>query len=133
MSDQGIYDRFIEWLKRSWHELPVTDDLKSFVRTMYTPKEADLLTGMEFFGPTDPEEYAKKKQMDPADLRKKLDALAKKGAVFSYLRNAEVKYRLNDMFFVAMRSTFWPGRTDELTRSAAPLANKYFAEFFDQC
>ena len=87
MSDQGIYDRFIEWLKKSWHELPVTDDLKSFVRTMYTPEEAELLTGMEFFGSTDAEEYAQAREMDPAEL--KLDALAKRGLVFRHVRDGE--------------------------------------------
>jgi len=132
MSDQEVYDEFVDWLKGSWHDLPVTEELKSFVRTMYTPEEADLLTGMAFFGSTDPEEYAKKKQMDPSDLAENLDALAQKGVVFRFVRNGDVKYRLNDIFFVSMRSAFWPGRTDELTKSAAPLANKYFADFFDQ-
>lgn len=132
MSDQEIYDRFIDWLKNSWHDLPVTDELVSFVRTMYTPDSAALLTGMAFFGHTDIEEYARKRQMDPAELREKLDALAKRGVVFRFIRDGVARYRLNNMFFVAMRSAFWPGRTDELTKSAAPMANRYFADFFDQ-
>jgi NAD-dependent dihydropyrimidine dehydrogenase PreA subunit len=72
------------------------------------------------------------KQMDPAELRQRLDALAKKGLVFRSVRGETVRYSLNDFFFIG-RTAFWPGRTDEVTKTMAPLTNQYFYHgFYDQ-
>ena len=132
MSEQEVYLRFIDWLKQTWWDLPEADELVPLMMTRYTPEEASLLTGMPFSG-RNLEELAEMKQMDPAELRQKLDALAKKGTVFRAVRGETVRYSLNDSFFVFLRSSFWSGRTDQDSKAMAPLVNQYYYHgFFDQ-
>ena len=132
MSEQEVYLRFIDWLKQTWWDLPEADELVPLMMAGYTPEEASLLTGMPFSG-RNLEELAEMKQMDPAELRQKLDALAKKGTVFRTVRGETVRYSLNDSFFVFLRSSFWSGRTDQDSKAMAPLVNQYYYHgFFDQ-
>ena len=132
MSDETIYGGFIDWLNRTWFSLPETEELTSLVKARYTPDEAALLTGMPFTS-TNLEELARMKQMDPAELGERLDALSRKGVVYRRVKHDEVRYRLNDAFFVFLRSAFWPGRADEESIAIAPLANRYYYNgFFDQ-
>ncbi len=132
MSDQDIYRRFIDWLGQTWWPLTEADELMPVVMARYTPEEASLLTGMPFSG-TNLEEMAEVKQMDPAELRAKLDKMARRGLVFRAVRGNTIRYSLNDSFFVLLRSSFWHGNTDEDTRSLAPLVNQYYYHgFFDQ-
>jgi len=125
MSEQEIYQRFMDWLKQTWWGLPEADELVPLVMTTYTPEEASLLTGMPLSG-RNFEELAEMKQMDPVKLRQRLDALAKKGLVFRTVKGDTVRYSLNDSMFVNYRSTFWHGRTDERTKAMAPLVNQYY-------
>jgi len=125
MSDQEIYERFMDWLKQTWWGLPEADELKALIMATYTPEEASLLTGMPFSG-RNLEELAEMKGMDPVELGKQMDALAKKGIVFRTVKGDTVRYSLNDSMFVDYRSTFWPGRTDERSKSMAPLVNQYY-------
>jgi len=92
---------------------------------MFTPEEASLLTGIPFSGRY-LDELAELKQMDPAELRLNLDALAQKGAVFRTVTGDTVRYSLNEGLFAMYRGTFWPGRSDERSRAVAPLANQYY-------
>ncbi len=131
MSEQEVYASFITWLKQTWWGLPEADELVPFIMATYAPEEASLLTGMPFSG-RNLEELAEMKRMDPAELSHKLDALAKKGLVFRTVRGETVRYSLNDGFFIH-RSTWWPGRTDEWSKTIATLFNQYFYHgFFDQ-
>ena len=125
MSEQEDYERFIDWLKQTWWGLPEADELRPLIMATYTPEEATLLTGMPFSG-RNLEELAEMKQMDPAELGKRLDALANKGLVFRTVKPDTVRYSLNDSFFVSYRSTFWPGGTDKRTKAIAPLVNQYY-------
>ena len=132
MSEREIYERLVDWLKRTWYGLPEADELMPLMMATYTPEEASLLTGMPISG-RNLEELAEMKQMDPAELSRQLDAVAKKGLVFRTIRGDTVRYSLNDSYFVFMRSTFWPGGTDERTKAMAPLVNQYFYHgFHDQ-
>jgi len=97
----------------------------------YTPDEASLLTGIPF-SDTSVEELAEMKQIEPVELNHKLDALARKGVVFRTVTEETVRYRLNDSFFVFIRSSFWAGHTDERSKAMAPLVNQYYYHgFFD--
>ncbi len=125
MSEQEIYERFMDWLKQTWWGLPEADELVPLIMATYTPEEASLLTGMPFSG-RNLEELAEMKQMDPAELRQRLDALAEKGIVFRTVRGDTVRYSLNDSMFVTFRSTFWSGRTDERSKAMAPVVNQYY-------
>jgi formate hydrogenlyase subunit 6/NADH:ubiquinone oxidoreductase subunit I len=131
MSEQEIYQRLIDWLNQRGWKLPEADELMPLVMAQYTPEEASLLIGMPFSG-RNLEELAEMKQMDPAELRPRLDAMAKKGLVFRTVRGDTVRYSLNDYFFV-WRTWGWSGHTDEVAKTIAPLINRYYYHgFFDQ-
>ena len=133
MSEQEVYRRLVDRLKQSWWGLPEADELMPLMMATYTPEEASLLTGMPPSA-MNLEELAEMKQMNPDELDRRLDALAKKGLVFRTVRGETIRYRLNDSFFVYYRSAFWPGRTDEWTKAIAPLVNQYYYHGgFDQC
>lgn len=130
-ADSEIYKRFIDWMRQTWVQLPDADELMPMMMTLYTPDEAAFLTGMPFGGKS-LEELATLKQMEPAKLEKKLDGLAKKGLVFRAVKGDTVRYSLNDGFFI-QRTTFWPGRTDAVSKAIAPISNQYFLHgFMDQ-
>jgi len=132
MSEKEIYRRFISWLNQTWWELPEADELMPLIMACYTPEEATLLTGMPFSG-KNLDELAEMKEMEPDELDAKLHALAKRGLVFRSVRGETVRYSLNDSFFVFYRSAFWPGRTDEASKTMAPLVNQYHVHgFIDQ-
>jgi len=123
MNDQEIYDRLIEWY--GMRGLLITEEVPPMIKAIFTPEEASLLTGIPFSGKY-LEELAELKQMDPDELRQKLDALAEKGAVFRTVTENTVRYSLNDGDFSIYRGTFWPGRRDERSLAIAPLANQYY-------
>ena len=125
MSEQEIYQRFIDWLRQQPWELPEAEELMPLMMTAYTPEEAELLTGMPFSG-RNLEELAEMKQIAPAELQPKLDAMAKRGLVFRTVRGDTVRYSLNTANFFFMRSALWPGGTDEVNQAMAPLINQYF-------
>ena len=132
MSDQEIYQRFIDWLKQSWWGLPEADELRPLIIATYTPEEASLLTGIPFSG-RDLQELAEMKQMDPIELNHWLEELARKGLVFRIVSGDTVRYSLNDALFVYFRSSFWAGHTDERSKAIAPLVNQYYYHsFWDQ-
>ena len=133
MSKQDtIYSDLIDWLKKTWDGLPETDELIPLMKATYTPEEASLLTGIPFSGRF-LEELAELKEMDSAELRPKLDTLAKKCALFRTISGDTVRYSLNAAIFSFYRGAFWHGRTDERTMSMAPLVNHYYYNgFWDQ-
>jgi len=132
MSEKEIYRRFISWLKQTWWGLPESNELMPLIMARYTPEEAALLAGIPFSG-RNLEELADMKGMDPDELDPQLHTLARKGLVFRTTRGETVRYSLNDSFFVFYRSSFWPGRTDEVNKTIAPLVNQYHLHgFMDQ-
>jgi ferredoxin/DNA-binding transcriptional ArsR family regulator len=127
-----IYTRFIEWLRKTWCELPDAPELLPLVQARYSLEEAEFLTGMPYT-PKDVSELSRIMGKDPVELQEKLDALAAKGLVYRRQKGAMVKYFLNDAFFVFLRSSFWHGRTDTETTKLAPIINRYFQNgFFNQ-
>jgi ferredoxin len=132
MSQQEIYEKFIQWLGKTWWELPESDQLMPMIEARYTVEEAEFLTGMPFKGST-LEELAEAKRRDPGELRPWLDEMAHKGIIFRSQRPDSVRYSLNDSFFVFLRSAFWPGKDDEDSHRIAPHTNRYFFDgFYDQ-
>lgn len=125
MAEKQIYERLRDWLRQTWNYLPETEELMPLIQATYTPEEASLLTGMPFKG-VNLEDLAEMKQMSPEDMRQQLDEMAIKGLVFRTVKGDTVRYSLNDAFFVSYRGTFWPGRTDERSKSIAPMANQYY-------
>ncbi len=132
MDEQQIYREFITWLKQSWYDLPESDELLPMIMAAYSLQDAELLTGMPFSG-KNLDDLAALKQMDAADLRIRLDDLARRGLVFCSKKGDSFRYSLNDSFFVFLRSAFWAGRTEEPTKSIAPHVNRYMLNgLFDQ-
>ncbi len=125
MSEEETYEHLRDWLKKTWYAVPEAEELLPLIKATYTPEEASLLTGMPFKG-MNLEELAEMKQVEPEELRQRLDEMAEKGQVFRTVKGDTVRYSLNDAFFVDYRSAFWPGRTDERTKAIAPLANQYY-------
>jgi formate hydrogenlyase subunit 6/NADH:ubiquinone oxidoreductase subunit I len=127
-----IYSRFIDWMRNAWCELPDADSLLPTIKARYTPDEAAFLTDFPYRG-RNLAELAELKGVEEKTLEPRLDTLARKGLVFRWTRNGEVRYSLNDAFMTFLRSTFWPGRNDQVSRATAPHFNRYFREaFFDQ-
>jgi hypothetical protein len=105
--------------------LPDSEALLPAIEAQYSGEEEALLTGMPF-SPKSIRKLAAQKEMDPAELTGRLDELARKGLVFRTKRGEELFYGLNDGFFVFLRSSFWPGRKDEVSHHVAPWVNAYF-------
>ena len=64
MSEQEIYEKFIDWLGKTWWGLPDSDRLMPIMKSRYTVEEAEFLTGMPFHG-LSLEELATAKGRDP--------------------------------------------------------------------
>jgi len=135
MSGQEVYEKFIEWMRTGFSGMVESEEVLPMVMARYTPREAEILTGIPFAGPFPKPtlaELAEEKGMDAAELGAILDAAAKKGVVMRIEDGDTVRYALNDAFFIFMRSSFWPGGADEASKTIAPLMNKYFHNgFFD--
>jgi hypothetical protein len=130
VSDEAIYREFIDWFKQAW-PLPEAEVLVPLIQARFTPEEARFFTGFPL-GLTRLEDLARMKEVDPAELGLRLDALAEKSVVYRRVGDDFVSYKLNDAFFTFLRSSFWAGGTDETKKALAPLTNQYFVNgFFD--
>lgn len=125
MSEKEVYERFIEWLRKTWWSLPESEHLMPTIKAFYSPEEAALLTNFPFKN-TSLEELAELKGMNPEELGSKLDALAKKGTVWRSIKGETTRYKLNDSFFTFMRGPFWAKDPDERTKATASPLNRYF-------
>jgi hypothetical protein len=103
MSEQETYEKFIDWLGRTWWGLPDSDQLMPIMKARYTVEEAEFLTGMPFHG-SSLEELAAAKGRDPEELGPWLDGLAKKGIIFRNQRDDMVRYSLNDSYFIFLQA-----------------------------
>lgn len=131
MNEKVVYEKFSEWLATAPMGFAESDDYLLLIKARYTPEDADLLTGMPFSDST-LEELADLKDMVPADLGPRLDALAEKGLVWKIFNYGEYRYRLNDPFIVFFRSVYWGGGRNSEHYKMAPLLNKTFGPHFDQ-
>ena len=73
-----------------WNTLPEAEELLPLIMASYTPEEAFLLTEMPFKG-VNPEDLVEMKPMDPEEMRKRMDPMAKKGQVFRTVRGQSEK------------------------------------------
>jgi electron transport complex protein RnfB len=124
MPEKEIYTRFIAWLDRGWWRLPASEHLLPSIEAFFSPEEAGLLTGLPFV-PIALEELAGLKGMESGDLAAKLDALARKGAVWKMKRGKSILYSLSDAFFIFFRDPFYAARPDQAARAMAPSLNRY--------
>jgi Na+-translocating ferredoxin:NAD+ oxidoreductase subunit B len=125
--ENEIYSRFISWLDKGWWHLPASEHLLPSIKAFYTLEEAGLLTGFPF-EPTELEELADLKGMEPDDLAAKLDALSRKGAVWRTKRGGRILYNLNDAFFIFFRGPFSAMVLDQAAKAMAPPVNRYLRD-----
>jgi len=131
MSEEVIYTAFIDWLRNSSSHLPQTDELLAAIRARYSPEDAAFLTDFPR-SPSSLADLAELKEMPQEEFRAKADAMAREGVLFRAIHNEDIWYRMNDAFFVFLRSSFWAGDRDEATRKLASATNKYYhSGFFD--
>ncbi len=132
MTDQEIYQRFIDYLNNPVFGFTESEHMMPMIRSFITPEEAELMTG---FPTTDTslDEIAAMKQMDPADLAPKVEALCRKGLVYEAIHEDSSLYRLVLAPEMFLRMTYWDGKDEEPTRTMAPHANKYYMDgWWDQ-
>jgi len=125
--EKEIYTGFIDWLSKSWYGVPGGEKLLPVIAAKYTPAEAELLSGMPF-SPKSLDELAELKKIKAEELGTKLDELARKGLVYRFVKNGRVRYSLNDIFML-MRTSGWPGSTDEASKQFALMSDNYFPDF----
>ena len=131
MSEEEIYEEFIQWLRKAPLKVPESEHLRPLISSYYTPEEAEFLTGIPF-SLKSLEELADINGMDPAELKPKLKELAKKGMIYESIRGESAKYRLSDFMFVFFRASGWHGQDIEPIKSTAPFINKYFDTYAEQ-
>jgi electron transport complex protein RnfB len=124
MSENEIYTRFIDWMDKSWWHLPASEHLLPTIAAFFTPEEAELLTGFPFM-PAELNELAARKGMEAGNLAKKLDVLARKGAIWRAEKDGGVFYSLNDAFFIFFRGPFYAAQPDRAAGAMAPPLNRY--------
>jgi formate hydrogenlyase subunit 6/NADH:ubiquinone oxidoreductase subunit I len=119
-------------MDQAWFGLPESEHRESTISAFYTPEEAELLVGIPLRG-TDLEEIARTKGADPGEIAPKLDALARKGAVWRSVKSGKVRYKLNDAMFTFLRGPFWAREPNPATLATARPLNRYFYDgFMDQ-
>ncbi|MDQ7783681.1 MAG: 4Fe-4S binding protein [Desulfomonilaceae bacterium] len=125
MNPNRVYESLVDWLRKSWWDLPESDDLIPIIRSRCTPREAELMIGMPFSGRS-LEDLSQAKGIDAHALEAELAVLCAKGLVFRSTRGTSVRYRLNDSYFSLLRAPFWAGREDDPGSEFANRINRYF-------
>ena len=132
MTDQEIYQKFIDYIDNPIMGFPKSEHMMPMITSFITPEEAEFMTGF----PTSAaslDQIAAMKEMDPADVLPKIEALCRKGLVYEAIRGDSSQYRLVLPLEMFLRVTYWDGKDKEPTRSMAPHANKYYMDgWYDQ-
>jgi ferredoxin len=128
-AEKQIYQKFIDWQKKSWYGVPGGEKMLPVIASKYTPAEAEFLTGIPF-SPKNLDILSDLKGMDRAALGARLDDLTRKGFLFKFDRDGVPHYMLNDIFMM-MRASGWPGRTDEQSKQFAAVSDNYFPTFME--
>ncbi|MEK6194744.1 MAG: 4Fe-4S binding protein [Deltaproteobacteria bacterium] len=132
MSEEEIYQNFVDWLGKTWWGLTPSKQLMPLMKARYTIEEAVFLTGVPHSATT-LEDLAQLKGVEASILEPQLKKMCRQGLMYEIKRGSSVRYRLNDSYFVFFRSTFWPGTDDQTSKDTAPLANKYYHDgFYEQ-
>jgi formate hydrogenlyase subunit 6/NADH:ubiquinone oxidoreductase subunit I len=129
MAQDNAYHGLIDWFRTSKIYMPESDELLPLIKTCYTVKEAELLTGMPLTL-SGIDDLARIKNEDPVAIQEKLDEMAGRGLVYRQIIQGQPKYRLNPLRFVFLRSFFWPGRRETHIKAVAPHVTRYYLDGF---
>ncbi len=127
MTDQEIYQKFIDYMNNPVFEFTESEHMMPMITSFITPEEAEFMTGFPLSA-TSLDKIAAMKEMDPAELAPKIEALCRKGLVYEAIRGDSVRYRLVLAWEMFLRVTYWDGKDKEPTKSMAPHANKYYMD-----
>ena len=97
MTEQEIYEKFIEWMDNPLMEWAESDVMMPMITSFITPEEAEFLTGFPWSSKS-LEEIAQLKNVHPAELAPKLKELCDKGLIYESIRGDSHRYRLLDAF-----------------------------------
>lgn len=125
MADNDVYEKFVQWLKKSWFGVPDSKHMMDAVKATYSPEDAAFLIGMPY-KLTSLKELSSQRQMEESELEPLLNRLAVKGLIWKSVGEKGTYYSMNDLFFVIMRSSFWGGKEDDLTKNIAVKTNQYY-------
>jgi hypothetical protein len=132
MSDQEVYQKFIEYMNNPVWKFTESEFRMPMITSFISPEEAEFLTGFPMRSST-LEEIAAIKDMDLAELEPKIKALCRKGLVYEGRRGDSVRYRLWTAVEMFIRVVFWSGRDEEPAKTMAHYANKYYMDgWYDQ-
>jgi NAD-dependent dihydropyrimidine dehydrogenase PreA subunit len=127
MSDDEIYQRFIEYVSNPVIGFPESEHKWPMIKSFITPEEADFMTGFPMSA-TSLDKIAAQLEMDPDEALEKINALCKKGLIYEAIRGDSVRYKLFTAMEMFLRVTFWDGKDKEPTKSMAPHVNKYYMD-----
>jgi len=132
MTDQEIYQKFIEYMNNPVFEFTESEHKMPMITSYITPEEAEFLTGFPMSN-TSLYEIADLKDMDPGELSEKIKALCRKGLIYEAIQGDSVQYRLWFAAEMFIRTSYWSGRDEEPKKSTAPHFNKYYMDgWYDQ-
>jgi len=132
MSDEEIYQKFIEYMKNPLQEYVESEHRMPMIRSFLTPEEAAFITGFPK-QPMSLDEIAEIKEMEPAELKLKIKALCRKGVIYESIREDSVRYRLWSIGEMFYRAPFWSGRGEEPVKTMAYHASRYYDDgWYDQ-
>ncbi len=132
MSEQEIYQKFIEYMNNPVWEFTKSVHLMPMIKAFLTPEEAEFLTGFPQSSQT-LEQIAEIKQMSQEELLPIIKAHCRKGTVYEGIRGDSVRYRLWTAVEMFVRPAFWADEVQESAKAMAPHANKYYMDgWYDQ-
>lgn len=132
MTDQEIYQKFIEYMNNPVWEFTESEFKMPMITSFITPEEAEFLTGFPMRN-TSLDEIADMKDMDPAELAAKIKAVCRKGLIYEAIDGDSVHYRLWSASEMFLRAVFWSGKGEEPAKSLAPHVTKYYMDgWYDQ-
>ncbi len=107
--------------------MPESDYLLPILELRFTPEEAVFLAKIPFL-PHSVDQLSEKLKIPIDELERKLDELARKGAIYRVEGRNAVRYALGDTLLIFYRTPGWPGIDDEWNRKISPLLNQYYID-----
>jgi len=113
MTTSDVYTRLADKLK-----VPPSSHIPEIIGKLVTPEEGEMLLAL----PATPKEFAEKFQMNEDTAKNKLDEFVRKGLVFSFTKEGQLRYffarsvgQLHDATNAAMFNNLdWPAREEVL-------------------
>ena len=127
MSDQEVYQKFIEHMNNPVWEFTESEHLIPILKSFLSLEEAAFLTSFPHRAHT-LEEIAEMKGMSTDELLPIIKGQCRKGTVYKAIRGESVRYRLWSAQEMLIRVPYWAGTDDEPLPTVANHVNKYYMD-----